>query len=289
VRERYRFNLNLRSVIRSRAEKTILFFSFVCSKKAKTEIRWTIEISEFYSVVVCRKKERREIKRTKTIDQKMVKLTMIARVIDGLPLAEGLEYDQSIDLEFYKQQAKQVFKRLSMMSTEQTCSRMSYESGDYLMHYVIDQGVCYLTLCERAYPKKLAYAYLEELQREFQEKHGSKVLECARPYAFIKFDSFIQKTRKVYGDQRAQRNLEKLNEDLNDIQNVMTRNINDILEQGERLDRVTDMSGNLAQESKKYAKRAKDLSRQALIQKYMPVIVLFGLFAIVYGFRRFFS
>lgn len=115
------------------------------------------------------------------------------------------------------------------------------------------------------------------------------MLECARPYAFIKFDSFIQKTRKVYGDQRAQRNLEKLNEDLNDIQNVMTRNINDILEQGERLDRVTDMSGNLAQESKKYAKRAKDLSRQALIQKYMPVIVLFGLFAIVYGFRRFFS
>ena len=51
----------------------------------------------------------------------------------------------------------------------------------------------------------------------------------------------------------------------------MTRNINDVLEQGERLDRVENMSGNLAMESKKYAKKAKDLSRQALIQKYMPV------------------
>ena len=87
----------------------------------------------------------------------------------------------------------------------------------------------------------------------------------ARPYAFIKFDTFIQKTKKLYSDQRTQRNLEKLNEDLHDIQSIMTRNINDVLEQGERLDRVENMSGNLAMESKKYAKKAKDLSRQASV------------------------
>lgn len=132
-------------------------------------------------------------------------------------------------------------------------------------------------------------SYLTELQREFADKHGMNVDSVARPYAFIKFDTFIQKTKKLYSDQRTQRNLEKLNEDLHDIQSIMTRNINDVLEQGERLDRVENMSGNLAMESKKYAKKAKDLSRQALIQKYMPVIVLVGLFICVYGFRRFFA
>jgi hypothetical protein len=35
-----------------------------------------------------------------------VKLTLIARVTDGLPLAEGLETDKDQDLEYYKQQAK---------------------------------------------------------------------------------------------------------------------------------------------------------------------------------------
>jgi len=218
----------------------------------------------------------------------MVKLTMIARVLDGLPLAEGLDTDASIDLEYYKQQAKTLFKKLSH-GPGVPPSRMSYESGEYFMHYVIESGVCYLTLCDRNYPKKLAYSYLEELQREFADKHGATVDSVARPYAFIKFDTFIQKTKKLYSDQRTQRNLEKLNEDLHDIQSIMTRNINDVLEQGERLDRVENMSGNLAMESKKYAKKAKDLSRQALIQKYMPVIVLVGLFICVYGFRRFFA
>ena len=97
----------------------------------------------------------------------MVKLTMIARVLDGLPLAEGLDTDASLDLEYYKQQAKTLFKKLGQNSSYSSGaggappSRMSYESGEYFMHYVIESGVCYLTLCERNYPKKLAYSYLE--------------------------------------------------------------------------------------------------------------------------------
>ena len=36
----------------------------------------------------------------------MVKLTMIVRLFDGLPLCESLELDKIANLEMYKQQAK---------------------------------------------------------------------------------------------------------------------------------------------------------------------------------------
>ena len=239
----------------------------------------------------------------------MVKLTMIARVSDGLPLAEGLDEhlpstsdpsssssSSSLDLEHHKQQAKRLFKKLSMQTTSgggngggnAIPSRVSYESGEYFMHYVIESGVCYLTLCDRNYPKKLAYSYLEELVGEFSRCHGEHVDSVARPYAFIKFDAFIRKTKKLYSDQRTKRNLEKLNEDLHDIQTIMTRNINEMLGQGERLDHVSTMSGTLAQESKKYAEKAKDLSRQAMVQKYMPLVLFTVLVIVVYLFRRWF-
>ena len=40
----------------------------------------------------------------------MVKLTMIARVTDGLPLSEGLDDGRDLkDADFYKQQAKLLF------------------------------------------------------------------------------------------------------------------------------------------------------------------------------------
>jgi uncharacterized membrane protein len=53
--------------------------------------------------------------------------------------------------------------------------------------YLIEGGVCYLTLCDRSYPKKLAYQYLEELQHEFEKVNRSQIETVARPYAFIKF------------------------------------------------------------------------------------------------------
>lgn len=42
-------------------------------------------------------------------------------------------------------------------------------------------------MCDRSYPKKLAFQYLEDLKNEFERVNGSQVETAARPYAFIKF------------------------------------------------------------------------------------------------------
>lgn len=47
--------------------------------------------------------------------------------------------------------------------------------------------MCYLVLCEASFPKKLAFAYLEDLQAEFHEQHGKRVPTVSRPYSFIEF------------------------------------------------------------------------------------------------------
>lgn len=47
--------------------------------------------------------------------------------------------------------------------------------------------MCYLVLCEATFPKKLAFAYLEDLHSEFDEQHGKKVPTVSRPYSFIEF------------------------------------------------------------------------------------------------------
>ncbi|KAG9129548.1 hypothetical protein Leryth_027317 [Lithospermum erythrorhizon] len=78
----------------------------------------------------------------------MVKLTMIARVTDGLPLAEGLDDGRDMpDSEFYKQQVKALVKNLSRGHNE--ASRMSVETGPYVFHYIIEGRVCYLTMCDK--------------------------------------------------------------------------------------------------------------------------------------------
>ncbi len=81
----------------------------------------------------------------------MVKLMLIARVADGLPLAEGLETEKNADFDTYKQQAKAraachrsrrraharaqtLFKRLA--AGGHPPPRMSVESGAYCFQCV---------------------------------------------------------------------------------------------------------------------------------------------------------
>lgn len=49
-------------------------------------------------------------------------------------------------------------------------------------------------------------------------------------------DTFIQKTKKLYMDTRTQRNMAKLTEDISEVHSIMTKNIQDVLNHGERLD-----------------------------------------------------
>ncbi|KAJ4971901.1 hypothetical protein NE237_005000 [Protea cynaroides] len=205
----------------------------------------------------------------------MVKLTMIARVTDGLLLVEGLDDGRDVNNnEFYKHQARALFKNLSKGQNE--ASRMSIETGPYVFHYIIEGRVCYLTMCDRSYPKKLAFQYLEDLKTEFERVNGNQIETAGRPYAFIKFDTFIQKTKKLYLDTRTQRNLAKLNDELYEVHQIMTRNVQEVLGVGEKLDQVSQLSSRLTSESRIYADKAKDLNRQALIRKWAPVAIVLG-------------
>ncbi|KAF3834927.1 hypothetical protein F7725_027485 [Dissostichus mawsoni] len=121
------------------------------------------------------------------------------------------------------------------------------------MNYVIEKGVVYLVLCEASFAKKLAFAYLEDLQAEFHEQHGKKVPTVSRPYSFIEFDTYIQKTKKSYIDSRARRNLGSINTELQDVQRIMVANIEE--------------ASNLSSLSKKYRSDAKYLNTRSTYAK----------------------
>ena len=84
----------------------------------------------------------------------------------------------------------------------------------FFFSYIIEQDVCFLTLCDRSFNKKLAYSFLEDLSQEFYNMYGHKISTASRPYSFIEFDTYIQKAKKKFTDTRGHRNLSNLNTEL---------------------------------------------------------------------------
>ncbi|ODV79953.1 snare-like protein [Suhomyces tanzawaensis NRRL Y-17324] len=198
----------------------------------------------------------------------MVQSTLIYRY-DALPLCGSVDDNNDPALLDQKKKCKILISRITPNSEPQA----TVESGPYNIHYLIVNSIIYLSICEKSYPRKLAFSYLEEISNEFQHSHGQEALSSsARPFGFSSFDNFLSKTKKIYQDQRAQSNLDKLNNDLADVKKVMTKNIEDLLYRGDSLDKMSDLSSSLKSDSLKYRKRAQRINLEALIRQYIPIV-----------------
>lgn len=209
-------------------------------------------------------------------------LTIIGRVVDGLPLAASMPSDEqgNRNIQEYQSQAKSLFKKLN----ERSPTKCSVETGPFIFHYslALESGVCFLVMTEKSFSKRQAFSYLEDIQNEFLSQYGGHIPTARRPYCFIEFDTYMQKAKKNFADARnsRNRNLNRLNDELQGVQQIMIQNIDDVLQRGENLSVLDDKAGQLRFQSEKYKKDAKFLNLRTVYAKYAVVGVLCLIFII---------
>ncbi|XP_033116694.1 vesicle-trafficking protein SEC22b-like [Anneissia japonica] len=206
----------------------------------------------------------------------MILTTIIARVADGLPLVASMQEDEQLgrSLSEYQKQAKLLFSKMN----QQSPPRLSIATEPYIFHYIIEDGVCFLALCEKTFKMGLAFQYLEDIQQEFSSKYGRRVSAVSRPYPFIEFDTYLQKAKKTYIDSRQRRQLTGIKNELQDVQRIMVQNIDDVMQRGVALSDLDVKATNLVFNSEKYKRDAKNLnlrSRNAKIAAATSIIVTF--------------
>mmetsp|Transcript_14560 Transcript_14560/g.26376 ORF Transcript_14560/g.26376 Transcript_14560/m.26376 type:complete len:223 (-) Transcript_14560:88-756(-) len=203
-------------------------------------------------------------------------LTQVARVSDGLPLVDTRTPQPGNPVSNKQQQdAKSILRSINTQSP----TRMSIVSDKFVFYFMVRDSLCFLTMTEASYPKRVAFLYLDEVSDvilgELVKEHGndwrSQVDRAARPFQYIHYDPLIQRKQREFRDARQQNN--KLQEDLNEIQSVMRKNIDEILNRGEKLDHVSTISQDLQAKSKEFKWGAKKLTWQARLQQYGPMVV----------------
>lgn len=180
-------------------------------------------------------------------------------------------------------QTNQILKRLN----DQTPSRCSVNAGSFVYHWLIEGEVCFLALCEREYPKALAFQYLEELQSSFHQKHGREFQRYSRAYQAVEFEPEISRIRRKFLDPQSPSNVKRLQDDLTEIHSIMSRNIKDLIERGEHLEEMESKSHHLLQDSKKFSRKSRLANLRALYRQYLPVVVIVLIIVCVIYWRLF--
>ncbi|XP_036707188.1 vesicle-trafficking protein SEC22a isoform X3 [Balaenoptera musculus] len=134
-----------------------------------------------------------------SVEMSMILSASVIRVRDGLPLSASTDYEQGTGM----QECRKYFKKLSR-KLAQLPDRCTLKTGHYNINFISSMGVSYMMLCTENYPNVLAFSFLDELQKEFITTYNMmKTNTAVRPYCFIEFDNFIQRTKQRYNNPRS--------------------------------------------------------------------------------------
>ncbi|EAN84290.1 putative SNARE domain-containing protein [Trypanosoma cruzi] len=139
----------------------------------------------------------------------MLFFTLIVRQRDALALAADTD-TSSAELEQCKVAAKTLLRKLAAEhSNPSLCvpPLLTIVWKNYVFHILSESAVSFLTMCDTAMPAGIAVAFLEDVAREFLQQYGSQVEAVTRPYCFIKFDLYLQRTKKVFATANSSRSM----------------------------------------------------------------------------------
>ena len=65
--------------------------------------------------------------------------------------------------------------------------RVVVDGGGHYFALLVRRSLCYAAACDRAFPKRLAFAFLDEIMKEFDTVHAREVAAASKPFAFMQF------------------------------------------------------------------------------------------------------
>uniref|UniRef100_A0A5F5Q251 Vesicle-trafficking protein SEC22c n=1 Tax=Equus caballus TaxID=9796 RepID=A0A5F5Q251_HORSE len=143
----------------------------------------------------------------------MILFACVVRVRDGLPLSASTDFYHTQDFLECRRRLKTLALRLA-----QYPGRGSAEGRDFNIHFSSLGDVACMAICSRQCPAAMAFCFLETLWWEFTASYDITCIGLAsRPYAFLEFDSIIQKAKwhfNYVNSTQMESSLQKIQEEL---------------------------------------------------------------------------
>jgi len=121
--------------------------------------------------------------------------------------------------------------------------------------FVHASGLAAAVLTDQEYPMRVAFSLISQVLRDFQEKFGNEWTNVSEDtnMPFPEGDALLQK----YQNPMEADKLLKVHKELDEVKDVMLKNIDDLFKRGETLDALMAKSEDLSQTSYEFYRTAK--------------------------------
>jgi len=177
--------------------------------------------------------------------------------------------------------------RVLLEKIPQQDGKMTYVYDDYVFHYIVENGICYLCMSDEKNKHRIPFAFLEDTKQRFLAKFGLENAQQAIAFAMNEdFKGSLSERMEFYNSDEADRSIDNIGNvksQIDEVRDVMVQNIERVLERGEKIELLVDKTDQLNQQAFRFQANSRSLRRhmywrQMKCRAILAVIVLFTIY-----------
>ncbi|KAK7981762.1 synaptobrevin [Apiospora saccharicola] len=161
--------------------------------------------------------------------------------------------------------------------THDTPQKLTYTHGNNHIHYMSEApsehvgnpsagGLTFLVIADSSLGRRVPFGYLFEIRKRFfEEFDGANTDFADMPnYGAGSFNGELRKLMVDFGTTSGGREdaITNVQREIDDVRGIMTKNIEGLLERGERIDLLVDKTDRLGGSAREFRVRSRGLKRQ---------------------------
>jgi len=166
--------------------------------------------------------------------------------------------------------------------------KMSYAYDQYVFHYVVSGGLTCLCMTEKECSRVQAFRFLADVEADFLRMFGARWAK-ANAYAFEgDFKAVLTRLMAKHAAPLRDDKIGQINDQLKEVKTVMSRNIEMVLERGEKIEILVTKTEQMEAHAFRFNKKATTLRRKFCCANYkwgfVLLIVLLGIIYMILAF-----
>ncbi|KAI1386444.1 synaptobrevin-domain-containing protein [Hypoxylon trugodes] len=179
-----------------------------------------------------------------------------------------------------------------------TPQKLTYTHGSHHIHYISEApsaypnnpsagGLTFLVVAESSLGRRVPFGFLFEIRKRFFDEFPAESSDFADMpnYGAGSFNAALKNLMVEFGTTSGQHDdaIAKAQREIDETRGIMTRNIEGLLERGERIDLLVDKTDRLGGSAREFRVRSRGIKRQMWWKnvKLMSLLVLVFVLIIV--------
>jgi vesicle-associated membrane protein 7 len=141
-------------------------------------------------------------------------------------------------------------------------NRLSYLYDEFVFHFITKDSYVFLCMTDRGFLRYHAFQYLGDIQAQFYSLFLSRAA-TARAYALnAECSPILRQFIEKYNDNKTDEKMSKIREDLSTVKDTMIKNIDRVLERGEKIELLVEKVEQMDNHALKFEKKSKEVKRR---------------------------